>query len=451
MLGRGNQTSGSRESDRLLSVRCLSRWSALALAVASTCALSSACSLLIHSSEKQCVSDADCSARGLSGTACVANLCQAIVPAAGAGGGFNDGIAGSGGKDTGIAGKPGPDASVEAGPPESVAMNAGSSAAGNTSATAGKSGMAGGSGGVTGAMAAAGAAGCSGSSCECKADADCEQTKGAGSKCVDRKCFAPEPQCAADEDCAQKGPEYVGGRCADRQCLPNPKWRCEPIPMPPATETIELKLPVIDALQLSLIANVPVSACSKLDYTCAQPLATATTGMDGNAVLKVPANFAGYIQETERRDYTPGLYFVPVIPEDRVLRNFPLIQSTAIAGLALALGSALDPARGHIMLIAEDCMGNALPGVAFSTPQADTKTVQFYVRDQVPTSSVKDTPPEGDGGYLNLPTGTIVITAKEVKTGIELATVTVLSRAGFISTLYIRPISRGTTVTGVNR
>jgi len=407
---------------------------------------------MLDSSEKQCASDTDCTARGLSGMACVANLCQAITKPNGSSGMAVTAAGNAGDKFAGgMSG--GSDASIETGGPDAVAMNAGSGAGGSAAGAAGKSGApAAGAGGK--AMAAAGAGGCSGSSCgECSSDADCEARGIPGGHCADRKCFAPEVQCQADEDCVARGPEFMGGRCADKQCLPNPKWRCDPVPLPEPGAMKELILPIVDALQLTLIPNVPVVACSKLDYTCANPIMKASTDMKGEAHLTVPANFTGYMQSTERTDYSNGLYFLPVqLPEDGRLRNFPLIRSGAtLNALALALGGSLDPMRGHIMLVAEDCMGNALAGVSFTTPQADTKTIQFYVRDQVPipTPSVTDTPPEGDGGYLNLPVGTAVVTAKDVKTGIELAAFTTLIRAGFISMTYIRPIARGTTMTGI--
>jgi hypothetical protein len=406
---------------------------------------------MVDASQKQCVSDNDCRVRGLAGTMCVANLCQAIVPAAGAGG-ETEAVAGSGGADTGAAGKSG-SGSIDSGPSGTVAMNAGSVAAGSPSATAGKSGMAGtsGSGGAGAGAPTAGAAGCSGASCgECAKDADCAERLGATATCVDKKCFGLEPQCEADGDCVARGPEYMGGRCADRQCLPNPKWRCEPAAVPSPSDTVELRVPVIDALALSYVPNISLVACNKNDLACDAPVVKATSGMDGRAVLKVPANFAGYLQQTDSTAYGPGLYFPPaLLPMDTDRRNFPIFRIGATTGLALALGAGLDPSRGHIMLVSEDCMGLAVPGVAFSTPQADMKTVQFYVRDQTPTTSAMDTPPEGTGGYMNLPPGVIVINAKEVKTGIELATATVLIRAGFISMSYIRPMSRGATMTGV--
>jgi hypothetical protein len=207
---------------------------------------------------------------------------------------------------------------------------------------------------------------------------------------------------------------------------------------------------VIDALQLAPLANVPIVACNKLDYTCMQPIATATTGMDGDATMTVPANFAGYMQQTARTDYVPAMYFMPVLlPEvGKKLSNFPLVPSIAFSGLAVALGTSVNRERGHAMLIVEDCQGLALAGIKFTSPQADMASTAFYVRDQYPTTSATDTPPEGDGGYANLPEGVIEITASDVKTGLVINTVTMLIRAGAITTAYIRPASRGSTITG---
>lgn len=440
MLGRRSQTAGSRCSGGFLSrgfwLQC-------------ACALCGSCSLLLNSTEKQCFSDNDCSERGLAGAMCVANLCLPL-------GSTKNGVTGvavSGATNMSNAGVSGTSEHNVADMVTSTG-GAGDIAVAGTVGSGGRVAV-GGVGGESSVMAAsAGAGGCSGSSCggECSTDADCEPTRGVGATCSDSKCFAPQPQCDADGDCATRGPEYVGGRCADRQCLPNPKWRCDPPPMYAPTDMIDLIVSPIDALQLTLVPNVPFVACSKLDYTCSQPVVSGMTGMDGTGTIKVPAMFAGYIQQNQRSDYTPGMFFLPgPLPMDGKLRNFPIIPSTATGGLALALGAALDSTRGHIMLVAEDCMGTALAGIVFSSPQADSKTVQFYVRDQVPTNvmSAPDTPAEGDGGYLNLPAGTVLISAKDRKTGLDLATVTVLIRAGYISVSYIRPIARGSTVTGV--
>ena len=87
-------------------------------------------------------------------------------------------------------------------------------------------------------------------------------------------------------------------------------------------------------------------------------------------------------------------------------------------------------------------MGTALAGVTFMSPQRDAKTVQFYVRDLLPSTTAMDTAEIGNGGFLNFPVGTAVINVAQPKTSLDLATVSVVVRAGFISIAYIRPRAR---------
>ncbi|HET8932832.1 MAG TPA: hypothetical protein VFN67_05310 [Polyangiales bacterium] len=408
----------------------------------------------------QCVTDSDCHAVGLLDGMCVENVCRpatsatvgnqasatqttAGVPSAGPGGATaNEGMSGtpSGGARS----------------PE--APRAGDSVRPATRGTARNPDEDGGTGGVpvenagaagSGATSGGPATNCAGGKCECTADPDCIALGIAGGTCVEGQCWKPQTQCETDDECTSRGPEFIGGRCQDKLCQPNPRFRCEPPPPASDTDTRELILRVIDALQQSPLNNVPILACNKLDLTCMTPMAQASTGMDGKAHLMVPATFAGYMQSTERSDYVNAMYFMPaLLPENGELSNFPLIPSAAFSGLGLALGAQTDRERGHAMLIVEDCKGAALAGITFTSPQADAKTTAFYVRDQIPTTSAKDTPPEGDGGYVNLPPGVVEITASDVKTGLVINTVTVLIRAGTVTTAYIRPASRGVKFTG---
>lgn len=404
------------------------------------------CSLAFDVDRVQCNAPADCMSRGL-GNTCVAHLCQAAPPSAGDGS-IASGIQGSGG----------------AGAPAAATETAGTSAGsgGTSTSTAGASAGSGGAAGTptagaragqsgsiaTGAAGASGAAGCSGDSCgECSVDDDCERRGVSGGKCVDMKCFAPKPECEKDDDCLTMGPEFMGGRCLDHRCLPNPMWRCEPTPPPPVGDTgmTKLVLPVIDAISLAPVTNSRLSACNKLDLVCGSPVVTTTTDSKGELTIDVPPNFLGYVQQIDNASYANALYFLPpVLPSSGRLQNFPLIASgPSLDALALGLNATLDAARGHLILVVVGCDGVGLAGVKFSTPQADKSTTAFYVRGQLPTTTATDTPVDGDGGFLNIVPGTVVITATDVKTGVEINTVTVLVRAGFITTTYIRPYVRG--------
>jgi len=439
-------TSFSRAASR--QHKLVRLWTGLVL----LCSASS-CTILFDSGRMQCKTDSDCRAVGLLDGMCIDSVCQPVStapPPSTTGSDVQATLpsAGLGGSSTPTRTEPQPPSTGVAG----VGPNRGSNGRLPLGSTGGLDRMPDDDGGVvmTGTSGTSGpGAACEGPSCECRGDTDCTARGIAGGRCVQGRCWEPEAECSTDDDCIMRGPEFVGGKCQDKQCEPNPKWRCEPPPPASPTDTRELVLPVIDALSRRYLADVEIVACNKLDYTCMNPIATVNTNMDGDAVLTVPAMFAGYMQQVERADYVPAMYFMPtLLPDNNRLSNFPLVPAGSFTGLALALGASVDRDRGHAMLIIEDCQGLALPDIRFSSPQADMATTEFYVVDQIPTTSATETSPEGQGGFANLPPGTIEILVTEVKTGLVVNKVTMLMRGGMITTMYIKPASRGSMVAG---
>ena len=300
-----------------------------------------------------------------------------------------------------------------------------------------------------GAAASAGAAGAcpvGASACggECTDNQDCERRGITNGLCSGGICYPPAAECSADKDCEKKGPEFVGGRCLNSQCRPNPRWRCEPPPKPVDGETRQIDVPVIDALSLGAMADVQIVACDKRDLTCDRPVTSAKTGRDGHLHMTLPTNFAGYLQQTEVAGYMPAMYFVPqLIPNDGVLDGFPLMRSgLAIDGLAASVGSRVDRTRGHMMLIVEDCQSMPVGGVKFSSPQQDASTLLYYVQDNLPAANATVTFDAGQGGFLNFPVGTATVVLTQVKTGVVLNSVSLLVRAGFITVAFMPPQSR---------
>ncbi|HEY6877108.1 MAG TPA: hypothetical protein VI299_03775 [Polyangiales bacterium] len=275
---------------------------------------------------------------------------------------------------------------------------------------------------------------------ECIEDRDCKSLA-ANALCVDGVCWRPQAMngCAMDMDCASRGPEYVDGLCLEGECRPNPRWRCEPPKPPEASPQLALRIFVRDSLSLLPISNVHAVACQKLDVDCVDPVADAVTGDDGILMFNVRHDFAGYLRLEHTRFY-PAMYFLPqVLPQDGQLQPAPLLDRRVIDGLALSIGSSLDPKRGHMMLISEDCLGTALPGVTFESPQEDKSSIQFYVRDLLPSTTATETGDIGNGGYLNFPAGTAVIDVMSKNPALKLTTVSVLVRPQVITVAYIRP------------
>jgi hypothetical protein len=247
----------------------------------------------------------------------------------------------------------------------------------------------------------------------------------------------------ADSECGAHGPEFEGGRCVESLCRPNPRWRCErPPPAATSTALAPLTILVRDSLSLSPLRGVHAYVCQKLDLTCAEPVTEATTNDEGYLSFEVPQDFAGYLQIEERR-YMPALYFLPtILPADGKLQPAPLLGAGVVDALALSLGARISSQRGHLMLISEDCFGMPLAGVKFESVQPDRTTIQFYVRDLLPSTTAKETADIGNGGYLNFPAGNAVISVSVVKSALKLTTFSVVVRPGFITVAYVRPDAR---------
>lgn len=279
---------------------------------------------------------------------------------------------------------------------------------------------------------------------ECNVDDDCALLGKPGNVCIDALCFpaAEGHPCKADAECSAFGPEFVGGRCVSSTCRPNPRWRCEKPSTATSMAPLAVTVFVRDSLSLNPLRNIRAQVCQKLDVSCAEPVTETTSDGEGYFKFTVPADFAGYMKVEDRR-YMPAMYFFPpALPSDGKLQPFPLLGAGLVDSLALSLGSRLSSERGHMMLVAEDCLGMALPGVSFTSTQPDRSTIQFYVRDLLPSTTAKETAEVGNGGFLNFPTGNAIIDVTLVKSMLKLTTFSVVVRPGFISVAYVRPDAR---------
>jgi len=275
---------------------------------------------------------------------------------------------------------------------------------------------------------------------------DCDQGGLTGATCIGKVCYPQPQQCTTDEQCGMVGPEYEGGRCVASTCLPNPRWRCEPTPPQTSTVTRKLEIPVLDAISLGGLSGMTVSACQKRDLMCATPAAEQKTGSNGHVIFDLPENFSGYLQVTAQQGYMPSLYFLPtLVPENGLLHDFPMLKSGVVfdaLAASLRADGGIDPMRGHMMLIAEDCNREYLGGVSFSSEQMDPKTTQFYVQQELPTTGITETTAAGQAGYLNFPPGIAIIKLTKNDTKLVLATVSIYVRPGFVSAAFIPPMSR---------
>jgi hypothetical protein len=98
-----------------------------------------------------------------------------------------------------------------------------------------------------------------------------------------------------------------------------------------------------------------------------------------------------------------------------------------------------EPERGTILINVLSCTGAGAPGVVFKADTADERTTPFYVEGGVPVASRTETNTDGFGGFVNIPTGTVVVSG-ETETGLVVDTVSFPIFANTIT--YSRLVAR---------
>jgi hypothetical protein len=280
---------------------------------------------------------------------------------------------------------------------------------------------------------------------QCRVTADCRDRGGefAGSTCEDSFCVpapaerepdegeldassAESPMCERDSDCT--GLEI----CHEQACVD--AFACE-------VETVEqaarVTLPVVDVFGGPL-PGTAARLCRNIDPECVTPLAEPVANENGMLTLDLPAVFQGYV-EFVVDGYFPQLQILPRNPADgSVLQPASLLQTDFLVGLGLAVGAQPDPERGHVFLSLLDCYGPAA-NIEITSTRLDEGALTFYVLDGVPSADLTATTKDGSAGFLNLPSGNAAVELTHAETGQELAQVTLVVRAGFLTNARIQP------------
>jgi hypothetical protein len=122
-----------------------------------------------------------------------------------------------------------------------------------------------------------------------------------------------------------------------------------------------------------------------------------------------------------------------------------LLSPASAAGLTAAAGGSWNAERGLVLLTARDCAANRAANVSYSLIGArDSSTYGFYTVQSYPSSSAKATEENGYGGLVNvfpsIVTNSATLAANTASAH-EIASVSLLVRAGFITISDIAPTS----------
>ena len=206
-------------------------------------------------------------------------------------------------------------------------------------------------------------------------------------------------------------------QCAS-SCVTGESWSCltGPVawPKPAVVGNLSFSVTFVNFFSEQPFAGATVKACSKLDFTCANPLDTGTTDATGLVALTVPSGlsgFDGYLDVTGGKAGGTGApvfpaiwYPVPFVVADGARGRTLLLGSDEFLSIAAATNTTPDPTRGHIAVNAVDCAFGPAAGVTFSVDAADQKTVDVYLVGGVPTTSANATDQSGIAAFENVPT-----------------------------------------------
>jgi hypothetical protein len=251
-------------------------------------------------------------------------------------------------------------------------------------------------------------------------------------------------QCQTNADCQARGSEFAGAVCSAEQiCVPDPTWGClgQVVFAQPQGGPYKVTILMRDLVTGQPIPGVTARLCQKLDTTCKDPITTAdiAANAEGNVVLMLNAGFDGYA-ELRAPERMPGMYFFyPPVDGDRDIPLVPLLEPALVEQLAVLNGKQLRADRGHILLGGYDCERKAAAGMQLSTEDADADTSAFYVLNNVPKASARETDRSGRGGFINLKPGIVALSATLAGDSRKIATVSLFVRPGMITFTTIVP------------
>jgi hypothetical protein len=192
------------------------------------------------------------------------------------------------------------------------------------------------------------------------------------------------------------------------------------------------------------LSGIAIEGCDNLDPSCAMPATPLETSDDaGETTLTVPDNFNGYFKLTAT-GYLPFDLFPGQLLADASTFAPPVSMITPVAAISLAdaIGAAPDLDAGAnvgaVFVGIYDCSDRYAAGVSFSSSATTASTVPFYIASGLPSSTAKETDSSGTWGAVDVPVGSLTITATLVATNRTLGSINVTIRAGGAATAWIR-------------
>jgi hypothetical protein len=280
----------------------------------------------------------------------------------------------------------------------------------------------------------------------CGDNAECLAYRQCVAACAtnDDACFT---KCATDHS-AGKTPSSTFSTCREAKCsiscdnlacVGKVTWNT------PSDASYPLKVTFYELQSGSSLKDLTVKVCATSDTTCSSPLSQGTTDAQGLVSLTVPSAVEGlgaYFEVTGT-DIMPTLAHLNFTDNVKSFKAgafvSPVMSKSTASLLAGVISVTLDSTRGNILFQTKDCSDYAFASASVSVDIADAQSTTTYIKGTMPSKTETVTDPTGRGAVLNVPAGTAVVTGSLEPAKSTFSKFTVLTRAGYMTTMNVVP------------
>jgi hypothetical protein len=278
----------------------------------------------------------------------------------------------------------------------------------------------------------------------CGTDLTCTTMSECITNCATQDCFWG---CAEAADASLLYVYGVATGACLAPCSIGEYWECAghtTIPLAKSNKTT-FTLQLQSEVDASAVTTATVKACALSDPTCTSFVASGTTDSLGHVTLTLPMTqepygFGGYFDISAPTFARYLLFLAEPLSEPEVI--FPQVNiepTSAVEALYAAAGVTADPSRGVLDVGTTDCHWTAAPHVQVHADTADAKTTAYYPSGGAYDATATSTDATGQAIFLNLPAGTVNVTATPLAIGRTSSKTPTLIRAGAVSKIIVRP------------
>jgi hypothetical protein len=173
----------------------------------------------------------------------------------------------------------------------------------------------------------------------------------------------------------------------------------------------------LDTISGTWLPGVAVRACDLRDPLCLDSTTALTTDVQGAVTFDVTGDFAGFF-DLRRSDLVPATLYPGRLVAGVTAVSYPAYSVTPQEIWELGktitmhpVSLAPDGGLGHTVVTIYDCEDHQAPGVAVTYAVLGPKGMPFYFKGGLPTTAVAQTDSYGLAGAINVPEGTLTVTA----------------------------------------